>query len=123
MSRIFEALKQLSRESAGASRRPRPINRAPERRSGIRRFQRVPVFVYGRSPQGVPFHEETQMTCVNAGGGLTSLSVPVAAGQKLMLVHLGTQAERPCRVVRAQSEGQRAAIAVAFSQATGDFWE
>ncbi len=123
MSRIYEALKLLSREHAGSLRRPRPIHAAAERRGSPRRFERVAVFVYGHSAQGTPFHEETHMTCVSAGGGVTSLAAAVAPGQELILVHLGTQAERPCRVVRIQGGGERAAVAVAFPETQDGFWD
>jgi hypothetical protein len=69
LSRIYEALKLLNRERPVAARRPRQMHGA-ERRGSVRRFQRVPVFFYGHSAQGAPFHEETHMTCVNAGGGM-----------------------------------------------------
>lgn len=124
MSRIYEALKLLQRDLAATPRRPAtaPLS-APDRRRSSRRALHVPVFVYGRSPQGIPFHEETHMTCVNAGGGLTTLAVPVAPGQELLLVHLGTQGERPCRVVHiGERVGPRVAIAVAFPETQTEFW-
>lgn len=125
MSRIFEALKLLQRERGASAQRPAPSTSAlePERRRGSRRFLHVPVFVYGRSPQGVPFHEETHMTEVNSGGGLTTLNNTVAPGQELLLVHLGTQSEGACRVVRvAPRAGQKAAIAIAFPESLPEFW-
>jgi hypothetical protein len=122
LSRIYEALKLLNRERPVAARRPRQMH-ADERRRSERRFRRVPVFVYGHSEQGAPFHEETHMTCVNAGGGLAALASPVAPGQKLILVHLGTQAEQACRVVRVQNGGERASVALAFPSAHSDFWD
>lgn len=125
MSRIYEALKLLQRDLAATPRRPvTTAGAAPDRRRSSRRALRVPVFVYGRSPQGIPFHEETHMTCVNAGGGLTTLAVPVAPGQELLLVHLGTQGERPCRVVHIDArDGRRASIAVAFPENQTEFWD
>ena len=122
MSRIYEALKLLNRERPVATRRPRHMHVA-ERRGSVRRFQRVPVFVYGHSAQGAPFHEETHMTCVSAGGGVATLASPVAPGQELILVHLGTQAERSCRVVRIQNGGGSASVAVAFPELQSDFWD
>ena len=124
MSRIYEALKLLQRDVAGSARRRAPgADPEQERRRSLRRVQRVPVFVYGRSAQGIPFHEETHMTCVNAGGGLATLAAPVAPGQELLLVNLGTQRERPCRVVRITSRaGRHASIALAFPEMQSEFW-
>lgn len=122
MSRIYEALKLLNRERPASARRPRQMN-AAERRGSERRLRQVPVFVYGHSAQGLPFHEETHMTCVNDGGGMAALAAPVAPGQKLILVHLGTQAEQSCRVVRIQNGDAQASVALAFPEMRRDFWE
>ncbi|MGH9815030.1 MAG: hypothetical protein ACRD6I_03035 [Candidatus Acidiferrales bacterium] len=72
----------------------------------------------------MPFFEETHMTNVNAEGGLTSLAATVTLGQELLLVNLGTQAERACRVVRIDAPaGSKSLIALAFSDSHADFWE
>lgn len=120
MSRIYEALKSLNRDRVPGARRPRQML-AAERRRSQRRFRRIPVFVYGHR-DGAPFHEETHMTCVNDGGGMATLASPVAPGQQLILVHLGTQAEQPCRVVRVQNGGSRTDVALAFPEMQGNFW-
>jgi hypothetical protein len=122
LSRIYDALKSLGREGSASARRPRQLH-GDDRRGSERRFRRVPVFVYGHSAQGAPFHEETHMTCVNAGGGVATLASPVAPGQRLILVHLGTQAEQACRVVRVQRGGRPTSVALAFPEARRDFWE
>jgi len=125
MSRIYDALKLLQRDLAATPRRP--VTRhaeEPDRRRSARRRQQVPVFVYGHSAQGTPFYEETHMTCVNAGGGLTTLAAQVAPGQELLLVNLGTQHERACRVVHIDARaGHRASIALAFPEAQAGFWD
>lgn len=124
MSRIYEALKQLHRDRGASPRRPASPGSLAERRRSSRRPARVPVFVYGHSAQGVPFFEETHMTNVNAEGGLTSLAATVTLGQQLLLVNLGTQAERACRVVRIDAPaGHKSTIALAFIDSHADFWE
>lgn len=132
MSRIYEALKLLQRDRARSAttaahkgtRAAAGDSSLPERRGSLRKELRVPVFVYGRSAQGIPFHEEAEMSCVNAGGGMTALSAAVAPGQELLLVHLKTQQERPCRVVYAgMRQGAKFHIAVALPGSEMDFWE
>ncbi|MGH9860734.1 MAG: hypothetical protein ACRD5F_11990 [Candidatus Acidiferrales bacterium] len=124
MSRIYDALKQLHRDRTASPRRPAAPGAMAERRRSSRRPARVAVFVYGHSAQGVPFFEETHMTNVNAEGGLTSLAATVTLGQELLLVNLGTQAERACRVVRIDAPaGSKSLIALAFSDSHADFWE
>jgi hypothetical protein len=75
-----------------------------ERRRSPRLALCVDVFVYGHNPGEAPFHESTSTTCVNAGGGLLTLTAKVQVGQVFLLVNCSTQEEHQCRVARVSQE-------------------
>jgi len=54
----------------------------PERRRTPRRHIPIPLFVYGHTPEGHPFYEETFTSAVNVHGGSMRLEASVQLGQR-----------------------------------------
>jgi hypothetical protein len=84
---------------------------------------RVPIRVYGRTPDNHPFHGQTRTISVNAFGGNISIAAPVIPGQTILLVHSLTQEERECRVVNvAQTRRGMYRVGIEFVRARDNFW-
>jgi hypothetical protein len=83
----------------------------------------VPVHVYGRLSDNMPFRDFTRTISVNAYGGLLDVTAPVRRGQSVLLVHSITQEERECRIVYVgpESNGRRT-IGVEFARPADNFW-
>jgi hypothetical protein len=83
----------------------------------------IPVQVYGRTPNNLPFRDITETKFVSVHGGLLPISSRVNCGQTLLIVNSFTQEERECRVVYVDSNGQgNSGVAVEFARDAGDFW-
>jgi hypothetical protein len=127
MSRIFEALKHAQLICAGKAPPKPPATDAvemPDRRRSRRWALDISVYVYGHGPGTEPFHEETHTLNVNANGALLLLSVPVSAGQTLLLTNQLTQREQNCRVVFLGTKRSRTVEAgIAFPETNPDFWQ
>lgn len=83
----------------------------------------IPVRVYGRTPEDLPFRETTVTQAVNLHGGLLPLAPRVKRGQKVLLVNRYTDEEREARVVYVKngSRGKKR-VGVEFTDHKGDFW-
>jgi|SRR5690348_11730592 len=114
MSLIWNKLRE-------AERRRVPI--LWERRSSDRSPLPVPLLVYGHTSEGEPFHEPTEASHINVGGGLIALSFAVSHAQRLLLFNRLNDQEQECHVVGQRVQhSDRVATAVRFLSATSDFW-
>jgi hypothetical protein len=93
-------------------------------RRGTRRVcVHVPVFVYGRTLGGDPFHEETYTILVNGNGGLISMSSRVRPGQRLVVTNQGNDQTELCIVVSVEPRvTDRSKIALKFPKPAPLFW-
>src|SRR3984957_7411795 len=127
MSRIFEALRHAQLVRSGKVSGKAPAERAveiPDRRRSRRWSLDIPVYVYGHAPGKEPFHEEAHTLHVNANGALLLLSIPILAGQKLLLTNSLTHCEQHCEVVFLGAKRSCTIEAgVAFSLTNPDFWQ
>jgi hypothetical protein len=93
------------------------------RRKSKRLPLNIPVRIYGRTVENLPFREETTTKAVSADGGLMSAAAPVSVGQTLRIVNRVTDEERECLVVYVEKKtpGKRK-VGVRFNNRDGDFW-
>lgn len=94
-----------------------------ERRQTPRVYVHIPLFVYGRTPAGDPFHEETWTISINGGGGLISMSSRVQPGQRLAVTNQGNDQTEQCIVVSVRAgptDGSK--IALKFPTPMPQFW-
>jgi hypothetical protein len=127
MSKIWDSLQDVEhhldqrdcKESA-----PSHCDLIPDRRSTKRVWAYASVLVYGYGAPESPFHEGTEALCVNARGGLITLSTTVSPGQMLLLMNKVNLKEQSCSVVRQQSTYlNRTAVVVKFPEPVPDFWD
>ena len=127
MSKIWDSLQDVEKhldqhnckESAQSHR-----DLIPDRRSTKRVWAYASVLVYGYGAPESPFHEGTEALCVNACGGLITLSTTVNPGQMLLLMNKVNLKEQSCSVVRQQSTYlNRTAVVVKFPEPVPDFWD
>jgi len=95
---------------------------------GVRRSQRVflsvPISVYGWSPGGDVFHEETSTIVVNGQGALITLKNKVAPKQELFVRNERTGDEAKCYVANlGATEGDTTEIGVGFIDDHPAFWQ
>jgi hypothetical protein len=84
---------------------------------------RIPVRVYGRTPDDHPFRDVTETQLISAHGGLIPLASNVSEGQTILVVNSLTEEERECRVVYVEPDhGSKNKIGVEFMEAKGSFW-
>jgi hypothetical protein len=94
-----------------------------DRRGTPRIYVHIPLFVYGRTSAGDPFHEETSTISINGGGGLISMSSRVQPGQRLVVTNEGNDRTEQCIVVSVRAHtatGSR--IALRFPEPMPHFW-
>jgi hypothetical protein len=94
-----------------------------ERRRTPRVYVHIPLFVYGRTPAGDPFHEETWTISINGSGGLISMSSCVQPGQRLVVTNQGNDQTEQCIVVSVKAgptDGSK--IALKFPAPMPQFW-
>jgi hypothetical protein len=94
-----------------------------ERRRTPRVYVHIPIFVYGHTPEGDPFHEETWTISINGGGGLISMSSRVQPGQRLAVTNQGNDQTEQCIVVSVTAgwtDGGK--IALKFPTPMPQFW-
>jgi hypothetical protein len=83
----------------------------------------IPVRIYGRTVENLPFREETVTKAVSADGGLMPAAAPVSIGQTLRIVNRVTDEERECLVVYVEKKNRgRGKVGVQFLNRDGDFW-
>ena len=84
---------------------------------------RVPIQVYGRTPENHPFRGYTRTISVNAFGANIAIAAAVVPGQSILLVHSLTQEERECRVVNVSATRRGMyRVGVEFARAGDNFW-
>jgi len=94
-----------------------------DRRRTPRNEIEIPIFVYGHTPEGEPFYEETSTVAVNAHGGSISIRAAVQLGQRLLVTNKGNAREQACIVVRVNARADGGAeIGFSFTAATPSFW-
>ena len=123
MSKIFEALRRA--ESLRAKQKESKTVGAcnvgfTDRRTTSRIYVRIPLFIYGYTPGGVPFYEETYSIVVNGAGGLISMTSGVRPGQQLVVTNAGNDQTQDCVVVSVEPNGSH--IALKFPNPRPQFW-
>jgi hypothetical protein len=95
-----------------------------DKRRGKRLPLSIPVHVYGRTADGLPFRDITVAKSVNLNGALLPIAPKVKPGQTILLVNSFTQEERECRIVYVDSKprSKKQKVAVEFVKDRGDFW-
>jgi len=123
MSRIFEALRRAGLLRA-KRKEPKTADTSDagysDRRTTGRIHVRIPLFVYGHTPDGNPFYEETYSIVVNGAGGLISITSDVRPGQRLVVTNEANDQSLECVVVSV--EPHRSHIALKFPAPTPQFW-
>jgi hypothetical protein len=95
----------------------------PERRRTPRRHIPVPLFVYGHTPEGYPFYEETFTSAVNLHGGSMSVQAAVQLGQRLLVTNQKNECALPCIIVFLGARlGGGTDVAFSFTAAMPYFW-
>jgi hypothetical protein len=123
MSKIFEALRR-ARLLRAKRKETKTVGASDagytDRRTTSRIHVRIPLFVYGYTPGGDPFYEETYSIVVNGAGGLISMTSDVRPGQRLVVTNEGNDQSQECVVVSV--EPYRSHIALKFPAPTPQFW-
>src|SRR6202167_4772634 len=118
MSKIWDSLQDVEKHldqhnCKEGAQTPRDL--ILDRRSTKRVWAYASVLVYGYGAPESPFHEGTEALCVNARGGLITLSTTVTPGQMLFLIKKVNLKEQSCNVVRQHSTYlNRTAVVVKF---------
>ncbi len=103
-----------------------PTERAIHPRRSVRFSLKLPVVVYGRTPDNIPFRDRTRTLSVDAHGARLSVAAPLRSGQSLLLVNSFTQEERKCRVVHVSEQNgkraKRSMVGVEFVNEPANFW-
>lgn len=95
----------------------------PERRRTPRRHIPIPLFVYGHTPEGAPFYEETFTSAVNVHGGSMRMEVSVQLGQRLLVTNEKNDCAQPCIVVFVEPRRDGGVdVAFSFTAAMPYFW-
>ena len=124
MSQIFEALRQA--ESLEVKRKQR-IEAAElasaERRASERHSVGPRIRVYGHKPEFGPFFDENLVLNASDTGALLVMTIPVVAGQKLLLINEAAAQVQECRVVRTACRNtHELEVAVEFPVPQPGFW-
>lgn len=84
---------------------------------------RIPVRVYGRTPEDQPFRDVTETELVSAHGGLLPLAPNVTPGQTILLVNSLTEEERECVVLYVEPDhGNKNRVGIKFAEPRDNFW-
>jgi hypothetical protein len=95
----------------------------PDRRVTPRVYVHIPLFVYGHTQAGDPFHEEARTISINGAGGLISMSSRVQPGQRLAVTNQGNDQTEQCIVVSvAGGLADANNIALRFPTPMPQFW-
>ena len=83
----------------------------------------IPVRVYGRTANDLPFRYVTETNAVSVHGALLTMDANVKRGVNVLLVNAITEEECECRVAFVESKlwGKRK-IGLEFTSHSGDFW-
>jgi hypothetical protein len=94
------------------------------RRRSARLDLRIPVRIYGRTPDGRPFRDLTETQSVNAYGTRVCFSHLVTPGQSVLLVHGITEEEKECHIVYVKPEKKgKWQVGLEFVRPNGNFWQ
>jgi hypothetical protein len=75
----------------------------------------ISLFVYGYTPQGSPFGEETNTIEINTHGALISMKTAVSLGARLLLTNESNQRAQSCTVLAVTArQGRDAEVAIEF---------
>jgi len=104
----------------------KPTNRQVSQTSG-RRSTRVavdiPVVIFGQSPEGKVFREQTKTIRVNAHGGLVNLATDVDPRMPVIVVNSKTENQIHCRVAyRAKNGKNQIELGFEFTTPSPKFW-
>lgn len=95
----------------------------PERRRTPRKHIPIALFVYGHTPEGQPFFEETFTNAVNVHGGSMRMEMGVQLGQRLLVINQNNECALPCIVVFVGARlGSATDVAFSFTAAMPYFW-
>ncbi len=126
MSKIFDVLRRAGllrstrkdTKTVGAS-----AIRLSDRRMTRRIYVDIPLFIYGYTPDGSPFYEETCTIAINEGGGLISVTSGVQAGQPLVVTNEGNEQTQECVVVSVEAQHTHGChVAFKFPTPMPQFW-
>jgi hypothetical protein len=124
MSQIFEALRQA--ESLEAKRKQRieaAEQSSAERRATERHSVGPRIRVYGHKPEFGPFFDENLVLNASDTGALLVMTIPVVAGQKLLLINEAAAQVQECRVIRTACRNTlELEVAVEFPVPQPGFW-
>jgi hypothetical protein len=116
VARIF-----IPQQESKAAESCTPIR--PERRRTPRKHIPIPLFVYGHTPEGHPFYEETFTNAVNGHGGSMRMEAGVQLGQRLLVTNQKNECALPCIVVFVGTRrGGGIDVAFSFTAARPYFW-
>ena len=124
MSQIFEALRQAESLEAQRKQRMEAAERASaERRASERHSVGPRIRVYGHKPEFGPFFDENLVLNASDTGALLVMTIPVVAGQKLLLINEAAAQVQECRVVRTACRNtHELEVAVEFPVPQPGFW-
>jgi hypothetical protein len=124
MSQIFEALRQAESLEAQRKQRMEAAERASaERRASERHSVGPRIRVYGHKPEFGPFFDENLVLNASDTGALLVMTIPVVAGQKLLLINEAAAQVQECRVVRTTCRNtHELEVAVEFPVPQPGFW-
>jgi hypothetical protein len=95
----------------------------PERRRTPRKHIPISLFVYGHTPEGQPFYEQTFANAVNMHGGSMRMEAGVQLGQRLLVTNQKNECELPCIIVFVGARlGGGIDVAFSFTAAMPHFW-
>lgn len=95
----------------------------PERRRTPREHFPIPLFVYGYTPEGRPFYEDTSTIAVNVHGGSIRMETGVQLGQRLLVINQKNECLEPSIVVFVGARpGGGFDVAFSFTAAMIHFW-
>ena len=86
---------------------------------------KIPLLIYGNTPEDSPFIEETHTIEINAHGALVAMKTTLPPGERLFLTNETNDRTQECIVLAARArQGQDVddAVAVAFSTPAPWFW-
>ena len=79
--------------------------------------------MYGHTPEGQPFYEETFTSAVNVHGGSMRMEVGVQLGQRLLVTNQKNECAQPCIIVFVGARlGTGIDVAFSFTAAMPHFW-
>jgi len=125
MSKAFDALKlaALIAKHKDSQTAATDIADNFERRKSGRVHVRIPLFVYGCTPEGAVFCAEAYTIEISAHGALVCIETPVQTGQRLLVVNNTNELTQECRVLSVDARlGRDLEVAFEFLRPMPQFW-